>query len=52
MAFNGVGNMAFIEGNTNARHYINILRDNLLVSISKLGIEDSFSFQQDNDPKH
>jgi hypothetical protein len=36
----------------NAKGYVNILRDNLKKSIRKLGIQDSYLFQQDNDPKH
>lgn len=52
MSFNGVGEMAFIQGNMNAIQYISILRDNLFNSAVKLGIADSYYFQQDNDPKH
>ncbi len=32
--------------------YVNILRANLKTSARKLGLEDRFCFQQDNDPKH
>lgn len=52
MSFNGVGEMTFIEGNMNAKQYIDILRDNLSNSALKLGIPNSYYFQQDNDPKH
>ena len=52
MSYNGVGNLAFIEGNMNALMYIGILRNNLLESATKLGIKETFRFQQDNDPKH
>jgi hypothetical protein len=31
---------------------VNILRGNLKKSVRKLGIQDSYLFQQDNDPKH
>jgi transposase len=36
----------------NAKGYVNILRGNLKKSVRKLGIQDSYLFQQDNDPKH
>ncbi len=36
----------------NADHYINILTENLETSCIRMGIEDEFIFQQDNDPKH
>lgn len=52
MAYNGVGNISFIEGNMNAHSYIDILRGNLLRSAEKLEIQTSYYFQQDNDPKH
>lgn len=32
--------------------YIDVLRDNLQQSAIKLGIQETFQFQQDNDPKH
>ena len=31
--------------------YVNIIRDNLQISIERIGLE-NFIFQQDNDPKH
>jgi len=52
MSYNGVGNLAFIEGIMNAQMYIDVLRDNLQQSAIKLGIQETFQFQQDNDPKH
>lgn len=52
MAASGVGNLVFIEGHMTAQMYIDILRDNLKSSARKLGLENSFHFQQDNDPKH
>lgn len=52
MSWNGTGNLTVIEGILNARTYVEILRDNLFQSASKLGIRDDFLFQQDNDPKH
>lgn len=50
--WSGVGNIAHIEGMMTAEKYIDILCKNLEESILKLGLENSFIFQQDNDPKH
>ncbi|GFU74083.1 transposable element Tc1 transposase [Trichonephila clavipes] len=36
----------------NALAYIDVLRHNLLDSAKKLSTENTFIFQQDNDPKH
>ena len=47
-----VGNLCFIEGNMDRFLYREILRKNLLQSCQKLGLENSFVFQHDNDPKH
>lgn len=52
MSWNGVGNLTFIDGIMNAEKYVDILRHNLKSSAEKLGIKDTFLFQQDNDPKH
>lgn len=52
MSWNGVGNLAFIDNIMNAEAYVDILRHNLKSSAEKLGIIDTFIFQQDNDPKH
>jgi transposase len=52
MGYAGVGELAIVEGIMNAKGYVNILRDNLKKSVRKLGIQDSYLFQQDNDPKH
>ena len=48
----GVGNLCFIEGSMDRFLYREILRKNLLQSCQKLGLENSFVFQHDNDPKH
>jgi transposase len=48
----GVGNLVFIDGIMNQYVYMDLLKSNLKVSAQKLGIEKSFSFYQDNDPKH
>jgi hypothetical protein len=36
----------------NAKGYVNILRGNLKKCFRKLGIQDSYLFQQDNGPEH
>ncbi|GFU98571.1 transposable element Tc1 transposase [Trichonephila clavipes] len=50
MAATGVGNLVIIDGIINQYSYLNILKNNLSPSASKLGLD--FTFQQDNDPKH
>ncbi|GFX67118.1 transposable element Tcb2 transposase [Trichonephila clavipes] len=52
VANNGAGNLAFIDNKMNALAYIDVLRHNLLDSAKKLSMENTFIFQQDNDPKH
>ncbi|GFT96945.1 transposable element Tc1 transposase [Trichonephila clavipes] len=52
MAATGVGNLVIIDGIMNQYSYLNILNNNLSQSASKLGLNGSFTFQQDNDPKH
>lgn len=52
MAASGVGNLVFIESTRNKMDYLNILKNNLLTSVEKLGLQGSWIFQQDNDPKH
>ncbi|GFX99580.1 transposable element Tcb1 transposase [Trichonephila clavipes] len=52
VAHNGAGNLAFIDNKMNALAYIDVLRRNLLDSAKKLSMENTFIFQQDNDPKH
>jgi hypothetical protein len=51
MAYNGVGNIAFIDGTMDASNYIEVLLSNLAHSALKLTINYSYHFQQDNDPK-
>lgn len=48
----GVGALVKIDGIMTADSYIDILRENLEVSLVKTGLENKFVFQQDNDPKH
>lgn len=48
----GVGNIHFIDGKMDRFQYLDILKQNVKQSAEKLGILDSFSFYQDNDPKH
>ncbi|GFT64804.1 transposable element Tcb2 transposase [Trichonephila clavipes] len=52
MVATGVGNLVIIDGIMNQYSYLNILKNNLSQSTSKLGLDGSFTFQQDNDPKH
>jgi hypothetical protein len=52
MGYAGVGELAIVEGIMNTKGYVNILQGNLKNSVRKLGIQDSYLFQQDNDPKH
>lgn len=52
MAANGVGSLCFIDGIMNHRKYIDILTAELIPSVTKLGIRDTYIFSQDNDPKH
>ncbi|GFY36876.1 tc1-like transposase protein [Trichonephila clavipes] len=51
-AHNGAGNLAFIDNKMNDLAYIDVLRHKLLDSVKKLSMENTFIFQQDNDPKH
>ncbi|GFT94575.1 transposable element Tcb2 transposase [Trichonephila clavipes] len=51
-AHNGAGGLAFIDNKMNALAYIDMARHNLLDSAKKLSMENTFIFQQDNDPKH
>ncbi|XP_078038033.1 uncharacterized protein LOC144470587 [Augochlora pura] len=39
MSYHGVGNLAFIDDTMNASIYINVLRNNLLTSTTKMGIK-------------
>ncbi|GFW02882.1 transposable element Tc1 transposase [Trichonephila clavipes] len=52
VSHNGAGNLAFIDNKMKALAYIDALRRNLLDSAKKLIMENTFIFQQDNDPKH
>lgn len=52
MSASGTGNLEFIETTMNRFGYLNILKNNLRNSAQKLGLEGSFIFQHDNDPKH
>jgi transposase len=48
----GVGILEKIDGNMDAAKYVEILQNNLLASAEKMGLENDFIFQQDNDSKH
>ena len=53
MGWNGVGELAEVEGKMNADQYVAILKDHLLPSLQASGFSmDEVIFQQDNDPKH
>ena len=53
MGWNGVGQLAEIEGRMNADQYVSILEDHMLPSLEESGLsEEEMIFQQDNDPKH
>lgn len=51
-AWSGVGSLAHIKGIMTADVYIDLLSENLEVSLLKTGLESNYIFQQDNDPKH
>lgn len=50
-SYNGIGKLVFIDGIMDSAQYIYIQSENLMESVSMMGLED-FIFQQDNDPKH
>lgn len=50
-SYRGIGKLVFIDGKMDAEMYCSILSDNLLSSVTQLGMS-SYIFQQDNDPKH
>lgn len=52
MAASGVGNLVFIESTMKKEDYLNILKTHVAPSVHKLGLSQSWIFQQDNDPKH
>lgn len=52
MSSTGVGEIHFIDGIMNQYYYLKILKQHLLSSAEKLGIQQNFKFYHDNDPKH
>ena len=48
----GVGRLIFIDGNMTGESYREILENNLLKSVEKLGMNDDWIFQHSNDLKH
>lgn len=53
MSSTGVGNLVFIDHTMNHLDYLNILQENLMSSVQKLGMDErKIMFQKDNDPKH
>ena len=51
-SWGGVGSLVKIDGIMTTDSYINILQENLEVSLIQTGLEEKFVFQQDNNPKH
>ena len=45
-------NLYFIEGIMGQNMYLDILKQNLKQSVEKFGLQRSFKFYKDNDPKH
>ncbi|GFU80545.1 transposable element Tcb1 transposase [Trichonephila clavipes] len=52
MASNDVGKLEYIESIMNKYDYLDVLKNNLKKSATKLDLGSSFRFQHDNDPKH
>ena len=52
MSYSGVGNLHFVEDKMTDTTYIDIQQHNLKFSAIKLGLENTFVFQQDQDSKH
>ena len=52
MVATGTGNLVFIDGSLDKHTFLNILKNNLEESTTKLGLLENFYFQQDNDRKH
>ena len=52
MSANGTGNLVFIDGILDKYKFLDILKNNLKDSATKLGLLENYYFQQDNDPKH
>ena len=51
--WNGVSQLAEVEGKMDADQFVSILEEHLLPSLEESGIpEEQVIFQQDNDPKH
>jgi len=51
-SYHGLGNLVFIDEKLTGARYVELLKSNLFTSASKLGMENNFVFQQDNDPEH
>ena len=49
-AASGTGRLDFVEGRMNSEQYQQILAENVSPSVQKLGLNQSWTFQQDNDP--
>ena len=51
-SLSSVNSLIFIDGNMTGESYREILENNMLKSVEKLGISHDLIFQHDNDPKH
>ena len=51
-AYNGVGNLDFINGKMNSQVYVDTIDKNLVESATKLCMQNDYVLLQDNDPKH
>lgn len=52
MAWNGVGNLEFIDGIMTKEVYLDLIQKNLPETARKLRLSRQYTFQQDGDPKH
>ena len=48
----GMGKLCVLDRTLDRIYYRRILEENLLASVSKLGLGRNFTFMHDNDPKH
>ena len=51
-SWNGVGSLVQIERTMNTDKYVEIINENLEEAVLKLGLEEEFILQQDNDSKY
>ena len=51
-SWHGTGHLVFIRERLTAAGYVDIINNHLMLSAMRMGIQDNFILQQDNDPKH